>query len=290
MSASDGAVTKASRKRILVGHSMGCACAALVAIADPTSIDALVLIAPAIPAVGFPGTGLNGAPSAAGCPGSPCSRSQWNFENPVGNVICGPQQCVMWFRGVEKHVAHQTIYMVGRIGRIGVSLVFMFLSMLVTVFQQWLLGAARFVSRSERVLQAALHIAFHQRKCARKRLWAYRRPLYIQGWEMGLIPFLLSWLSMDGNGAFHDLIDAFMNPAPRTLAQRLSEMVGETGMRVLIVQGTADPLIPKRHGRNLAKMIPGAQLLEYSGCGHNPQEEFPERFVEDVGNFVNGSV
>ncbi len=46
---------------------------------------------------------------------------------------------------------------------------------------------------------------------------------------------------------------------------RLSDLAG---LPTLVLHGTADPLFPLAHGRALANAIPGAQLIELEGVGH----------------------
>ena len=36
----------------------------------------------------------------------------------------------------------------------------------------------------------------------------------------------------------------------------------------LVIHGTSDPLFPLGHGQALARLIPGAELLELDGVGH----------------------
>jgi pimeloyl-ACP methyl ester carboxylesterase len=47
-------------------------------------------------------------------------------------------------------------------------------------------------------------------------------------------------------------------------APRLAAVTAPT----LVIHGTADPLVPVEGGRDTAKSIPGAQLLEIEGLGH----------------------
>ena len=43
----------------------------------------------------------------------------------------------------------------------------------------------------------------------------------------------------------------------------------------LVIHGTADPILPYDHGVALAKEIPGAELRQMEGVGHElPGEEF----------------
>jgi len=55
---------------------------------------------------------------------------------------------------------------------------------------------------------------------------------------------------------------------------------------VLVVHGTADPLIPVQNGRYLAAHIPGARLIEYPNTGHIPIVERADDFNRDVLAFL----
>jgi pimeloyl-ACP methyl ester carboxylesterase len=50
----------------------------------------------------------------------------------------------------------------------------------------------------------------------------------------------------------------------------------------LVLHGTADPLFPLAHGRALAKAIPGAQLIELDGVGHQLPPPRTWDFVVDA--------
>jgi pimeloyl-ACP methyl ester carboxylesterase len=56
----------------------------------------------------------------------------------------------------------------------------------------------------------------------------------------------------------------------------------------LLVWGEADPDTPLRDGETLRRLIPDSRLLTFTGCGHLPQEECPQMFVEVVASFCQG--
>jgi pimeloyl-ACP methyl ester carboxylesterase len=58
----------------------------------------------------------------------------------------------------------------------------------------------------------------------------------------------------------------------------LSKRVGDLAAPVTLVWGRHDRLLPLRYGKKVARLIPGARLRVFEGCGHCPQEEAPERF------------
>lgn len=57
----------------------------------------------------------------------------------------------------------------------------------------------------------------------------------------------------------------FLLESGSTGDQRLSQLVG---IPTLIMHGTADPMFPLPHGKALAQHIPGADLIELDGVGH----------------------
>lgn len=50
----------------------------------------------------------------------------------------------------------------------------------------------------------------------------------------------------------------------------------------LVIHGTADPLVPVEGGRDTARAIPGAELLEIEGMGHDLPRELHDRIVERI--------
>jgi len=282
------------RQRILVGHSMGCSCAALEALADPTGVDALILVSPAILAVGFPGFGWAGSGIEDPTADAKVSATKGKSLREGADFSSGDSQPRAARTGSLQHsswrhnrLLNLALRIVGRLMRVGLSLLFLYVSAWAVVFHTWVHATVRFAARSQSFWNWALHFTFHHKSCiTRRKIWSYRRSMYMKGTENGVVPFSLSWLSMHGTGVCRDIVDALTDPAPRTVCQRLSRMVCKTGLRVLVIQGDMDP--SRGNGRRLAAVIPGAQLIEYSGCGHNPHEECQERFVEDVANFVNG--
>ena len=55
----------------------------------------------------------------------------------------------------------------------------------------------------------------------------------------------------------------------------------------LLIWGENDPEIPLRDGEQLRDAMPNARLLVFRKCGHLPQEEFPQMFVQVVAGFCN---
>jgi proline iminopeptidase len=57
----------------------------------------------------------------------------------------------------------------------------------------------------------------------------------------------------------------------------------------LVIHGIDDPLIPKSAGREVARIIPGAQLLEFDGMGHDLPAALIPRMVDAIATLGSGS-
>ncbi|AII09106.1 alpha/beta hydrolase [Rhodococcus opacus] len=56
---------------------------------------------------------------------------------------------------------------------------------------------------------------------------------------------------------------------------------------VLVLHGTEDSVVDVSAGRHAAELIPQARASFWGGCDHGPFVEDPERFVKEVGEFVD---
>ena len=68
-------------------------------------------------------------------------------------------------------------------------------------------------------------------------------------------------------------------------ANRIGEDAQFIKQPTLLIWGADDQIIPVRHGEKLYDSILNSRLVILKDCGHLPQEENPERFVELVGEF-----
>jgi pimeloyl-ACP methyl ester carboxylesterase len=57
----------------------------------------------------------------------------------------------------------------------------------------------------------------------------------------------------------------------------------------LVVHGMDDPLIPRSAGREVARIIPGATLLEFEGMGHDLPAQFIPRIVEAIASLASSA-
>jgi pimeloyl-ACP methyl ester carboxylesterase len=99
-----------------------------------------------------------------------------------------------------------------------------------------------------------------------------------------------------------DVLDALIDPwrSPvgqaalyRQIAQgderdteEFRERLGALGCPALILWGEADPWIPVERGRELARLIPQAELHTISGAGHLVQEDAPGAVLQHLLPFV----
>jgi len=93
---------------------------------------------------------------------------------------------------------------------------------------------------------------------------AYRRPSLVRGWDTGMLRFVAARL---GGGD--------SQPAAAELARLCA-----SGVRVIILHGDRDKIVPLSNSRQLAQAVPGAELVVLPGVGHCPQEEAPELFAD----------
>lgn len=91
----------------------------------------------------------------------------------------------------------------------------------------------------------------------------YRRPLKAENWDRAL------WEHTQATD-------------PPGLADRLDQIAVPT----LVISGDDDQIVPVENSRRLAEDIPGAALTIIEDCGHLPQEECPQAFLQAVENFL----
>jgi len=94
-------------------------------------------------------------------------------------------------------------------------------------------------------------------------LAGYREPLRAKNWDRAL------WQLTVSSGA-------------PDLAGRL----GEVTMPVLVITGDDDRIVPAEQSVRLAEELPQAELAVIPDCGHLPQEECPELFLQAVRDFL----
>lgn len=114
-------------------------------------------------------------------------------------------------------------------------------------------------------LESILERSFHDPAKLTPQIRAgYRLPLRARDWDRGL------W----------EIVKAPAGPDVRP---------GLSGLRqpVLVITGDDDRIVPPAQSVEAARVIPGAELVVIRACGHLPQEEQPQAFLETVVPFVS---
>jgi pimeloyl-ACP methyl ester carboxylesterase len=111
-----------------------------------------------------------------------------------------------------------------------------------------------------------LRMAWHDPSRITPDLWeGYLKPLRAKDWDRAL------W----------ELVRA---GHPLGLEDRLSEV----RVPVLVITGDDDRIVPTAQSIRLAGELPQARLVILPECGHVPQEECPEAFLEALDAFLEG--
>lgn len=95
------------------------------------------------------------------------------------------------------------------------------------------------------------------------RFAGYKLPLQAKDWDRAL------W-------------EVTLAPSAPSVVERLDDL----DIPVLILTGDDDRVVPTAETLRLASLMPEAELVVLPHCGHLPQEECPEAFLEAVGAFL----
>eukprot|EP00884_Botryococcus_braunii_P016848 jgi/Botrbrau1/3847/Bobra.0183s0072.1 len=253
--------------RVLMGHSMGAACCAAEVIAHPEGVDALILVAPAVLALKF-GRGEvahmehSGQSEQISFHSTPTSHAQKEVEAKGRSITLRAVIAVL--TAAATLLARTVIWLM----------------------QPLLVLALRAAVRSRAFWERGIGSAwFAPAGLTADLIDAYRRPQLVRGWELGLVRFLMARVS-GGRSLGQILRDAYNGKVQPLQAEQLASVVARYGIKVLIVHGEGDVLVPVSNSKRLAAMLPGARLVVYQKCGHTPQEEMPDKFVETVADFL----
>jgi pimeloyl-ACP methyl ester carboxylesterase len=108
--------------------------------------------------------------------------------------------------------------------------------------------------------------AWHDPSKISEEVWeGYTKPLQAENWDRGL------W-------------ELFASSRESDLASQLDQL----NLPVLVISGDDDRIVDTQLSVRLAEHIPGAKLVIVPDCGHVPQEECPEAFLEAVEGFLAG--
>lgn len=73
-----------------------------------------------------------------------------------------------------------------------------------------------------------------------------------------------SWLSKVGRASPRTVLRQMIAVSRHACEERLAQL----DVRTMVITGTADALVPSRNSADLARIIPGAKLVELDGAGH----------------------
>ncbi len=92
----------------------------------------------------------------------------------------------------------------------------------------------------------------------------YRKPLKVENWDKALWELTLASEKND-----------------------IPEKLTSLAMPVLVMTGDDDRIVPTEDSIRLSGEIPGSTLAVFDACGHVPQEECPQQFLDAMNKFVN---
>ena len=70
-------------------------------------------------------------------------------------------------------------------------------------------------------------------------------------------------------------------------ANRIEEDAHLIDHQTLLIWGEEDTVVPVHHAKKLHELILNSRMVVFRQCGHVPQEEYPEGFVQVVTAFCN---
>jgi len=91
----------------------------------------------------------------------------------------------------------------------------------------------------------------------------YQKPLHAENWDYAL------W----------ELTAANRGP---TVAEQLDRLT----LPILVITGDDDRIVPTAQSIRLGEELPNAKLVVLPNCGHVPQEECPDLFLQAVTDFL----
>jgi pimeloyl-ACP methyl ester carboxylesterase len=122
-----------------------------------------------------------------------------------------------------------------------------------------------FALRSDKLVREGLIKSFYDdRKVTDERVAAYYLPLQTRGGQLA---------------ALRARTQAGQFPVEPELPK--------LAVPTLILWGREDELIPLEAGRKLNSLIKNSRLVIIDNCGHLPQEEMPQRVIDELTGFVN---
>lgn len=120
---------------------------------------------------------------------------------------------------------------------------------------------------SDKLVRQGLEKSFYEdARITDERVASYYRPLTTRGGQLAALRARTQWSLFP-------------------IEQELSKISVPT----LIIWGAEDALIPVAAGRKMNSLIKDSKLAIIEKCGHVPQEELPERVLDELTKFIEGS-
>lgn len=117
---------------------------------------------------------------------------------------------------------------------------------------------------SDRLVRSGLEKSlFDDSKVTEERVAAYHRPLKTRGGQLAAVRARMQ-----------------ANQFP------IEQQLDRVKLPTLILWGADDVVIPPTAGRKLNTLIAASKLVIIDNCGHTPQEEQPERVLDEIHKFV----
>jgi pimeloyl-ACP methyl ester carboxylesterase len=89
---------------------------------------------------------------------------------------------------------------------------------------------------------------------------------------------------------YHDAylatVRSLARPGPLLQSQDLVSRLAGTGLPVLLIWGSEDPLFPLDHAERAHRQLPGSRLAVIEGAGHTPQADRPHEFNRVLRSFL----
>ena len=121
-----------------------------------------------------------------------------------------------------------------------------------------------FALTSDKLVREGLEKSFaDDTKVTADRVAYYHRPLRTRGGQLAALRVRTHWAQFP-----------------------VEPELGRISAPTLIVWGAEDQLIPLEAGRRMNSLIKGSQLVIIEKCGHVPQEEMPERVIDEITKFI----
>ena len=92
---------------------------------------------------------------------------------------------------------------------------------------------------------------------------------------------------MDEALIYNMMLPAYVRSAMSQNQTSYDDLAGKITVPTILIHGDADALVPFEVAVNNQPLLPNSELITYSGIGHAPFLEDPQRFNADVAEFVS---